>query len=181
MVELDPLWCGDYQLIYADPPWVYDDKAAAGQRGAGFKYDLMTAEALAALPIAAIAAPDCVLAMWWVPPQPREALALIDAWGFKLKNMKGFTWVKETANGKRHFGMGHWTRANSEDCLIATRGKPKRANAGVSQLVVAKTREHSRKPDEVREGLVTLCGDVPRIELFARQQHPGWDCWGNEL
>lgn len=170
-----------YQLIYADPPWTYNDKAAAGQRGAGFKYDLMTIEQLKQLNVGEIAAKDCLLAMWWVGPMPQEALDLVRAWGFTLKTMKGFTWHKLTKHGKDHFGMGNWTRANTEDCLFAVRGKPKRVNAGVRQIITSPIREHSRKPDEVRDALVQLMGDVPRIELFARQQHPGWAAWGNEL
>lgn len=192
--------CG-YQLIYADPPWAYRDKANAGNRGACHKYQVMSMADIAKLPIADIAAPDCMLAMWWVPPQPAEALALVDAWGFKLRNMKLFTWRKLTKTGLRHFGMGHWTRGNTEDVLIATqgdievldpwesedvliaaRGKPKRINAGISQLIDAPIREHSRKPDEVAERLIDLVGPVKRIELFARRRRcTTWDYWGNEL
>lgn len=113
--------------------------------------------------------------------QPAEALEVVKAWGFTLKNMKGSTWRKLTKTGKDHFGMGHWTRANSEDCLIATRGTPKRVSASVRQMVSAKHRGHSVKPDEVRDGLVELMGDVSRIELFARTQSAGWDVWGDEV
>jgi len=169
-----------YQLIYADPPWQYKDKAVAGKRGAGFKYPVMTLGQLCALPIDEIAADDCLLAMWWVAPMPREALRVVEGWGFTIKTTKGFTWHKLTKTGKDHFGMGNWTRANTEDCLFAVKGKPKRVSASVRQLVHAPTREHSRKPDEVRESLVQLMGDVPRIELFARETFPGWDNWGNE-
>lgn len=172
-----------YSLIYADPPWAYKDKGHSGERGAGYKYDLMTlAEIKAMRPfIDSIAADDCLLAMWWVPPQPVEALQVVESWGFKFKTMKGFTWHKLTKHGKDHFGMGSYTRANSEDCLFAVRGKPKRVDAGVRQMIMSPIREHSRKPDEVREGLTRLMGDVPRIELFARQRVPGWEAWGNEL
>ena len=172
---------GKYKLIYADPPWVYRDKANAGKRGAGFKYGLMDLEAIKALPIQRIAADDCLLAMWWVPPQPGAALEVVEAWGFTLKNMLGFSWHKLTKHGKCHFGMGNWTRANSESCLIATRGKPKRVSASVRQFVEAKRREHSQKPDEVRDRLVELVGDVPRIELFARTRSPGWDAFGDDV
>lgn len=170
-----------YQLIYADPAWIYRDKANAGKRGAFHKYSLMTLERICALPIRELAAENCVLVMWWVGPQPREALQVVDAWGFTLKNMTGFSWEKMTKTGKRAFGMGHWTRGNVENCLIATKGKPKRANAGVSQYVPALLREHSRKPDQVRDACVRLCGDVPRLDLFARQRHPGWDAWGDQV
>lgn len=172
-----------FNIIYADPPWVYRDKCHSGRRGAGYKYQLMTLADLRALRpfIETLAAPDCLLAMWWVPPQPVEALELMCCWGFTLKNMKGFTWRKLTVNGKEHFGMGNLTRANSEDCLFAVRGKPKRVSRSVRQMINAPVREHSRKPDEARDRLVTLMGDVPRVELFARNKTPGWSVWGNEV
>lgn len=170
-----------YTVIYADPPWSYRDKANAGKRGAEHKYPCMTLEALMRLPVARLAAADCLLAMWWVPPMPAEALALVKAWGFTLKTMKGFTWHKTTVNGKSHFGMGNWTRANTEDCLFAVRGKPRRVSAGVRQFIEAPRGAHSAKPPEVRDRLVQLMGDVPRLELFARQKCPGWDAWGYEV
>ncbi|MEM9149117.1 MAG: MT-A70 family methyltransferase [Cyanobacteria bacterium P01_F01_bin.3] len=169
-----------YNLIYADPAWQYRDKAQSGKRGAEFKYDCLPLEALMQLPVVNIAADDCLLAMWWVAPMPMEALRLVEAWGFEFKTMKGFTWRKVTVNGKDHFGMGSYTRANSEDCLFAVKGKPERKSAAVRQLISAQVREHSRKPDEARDALVELMGDVPRIELFARQHALGWDVWGNE-
>lgn len=170
-----------YALIYADPPWSYNDQQNAGARGAAHKYGVMDMFAIAELPVWDIAADDCLLAMWHVGPMPLEALFVVKAWGFQLKTMKAFTWHKTTVHGKDHYGMGNWTRANSEDCLFAVRGKPQRINKGIRQLIHAQVREHSRKPDEVRDALVDLMGDVPRIELFARQQHVGWDSWGNEV
>lgn len=175
------LLTGKYAIIYADPPWTYRDKANAGKRGASHKYSTMTLDEICALPVADIAADDCLLALWWVPPMPREALRVVEAWGFKLKTMKGFTWHKLTKRGGDHFGMGNWTRANTEDCLIATRGKPKRISASVRQFVESPIQEHSAKPREVRDRLVQLLGDVPRIELFARTTSPGWDAWGDGL
>ena len=172
---------GPFGLIYADPAWQYRDKCNAGKRGACHKYDVMSVDRIAELPVEDIAAPDCVLAMWWVGPMPDEALRVVRAWGFRLVNMNGFTGHKTTKHGKDHFGMGNWTRANVESCLIAVRGKPKRVSAGVRQIIHEPVREHSRKPDQVRDALVRLCGDVPRIELFARQCHSGWAAWGNEL
>jgi len=131
--------------------------------------------------IDSIAGKNCFLAMLWVPPMPEEALKVMSAWGFSLKNMKGFTWHKLTRHGKDHFGMGNWTRANSEDCLFATRGHPKRISASVRQLIIAAVGEHSRKPDAARDRLVQLLGDVPRIEFFSRQRVDGWDSWGDQL
>lgn len=141
----------------------------------------MTLADICDLPVLDIASDNCLLAMWWVPPMPREALAVVEAWGFTLKTMCGFTWCKTTKNGKIHFGMGNWTRANAENCLFAVRGKPKRASAGVSQMIVGRTGAHSEKPEATRHRLVDLMGDVTRVELFARQPAPGWDVWGNEV
>lgn len=170
-----------YDLIYADPAWTYRDKAHAGERGAGYKYGLMTVDEICALPIQSIASDNCLLAMWWVPPMPEYALQVVKAWGFTLKTMKGFTWHKRTKNGASHFGMGNWTRANTEDCLFATKGRPKRVNAGVRQYMDEKIGRHSEKPAEARKRLETLLGDVARVELFARAATPGWSVWGNEV
>ncbi|WQY99916.1 adenine methylase [Salmonella phage VB_ST_SPNIS2] len=173
---------GKYTLIYADPPWVYRDKAADGERGAGFKYPVMNVLDICRLPVWDLAAEDCLLAMWWVPTQPVEALKVIEAWGFRLMTMKGFTWHKTNKHkGNSAIGMGHMTRANSEDCLFAVRGKlPARMDASICQHVTAPRMENSRKPDVIREKLVQLLGDVPRIELFARQSSHGFDVWGNQ-
>lgn len=170
-----------YGLILADPAWDYRDKCNSGNRGASHKYHCPPIEELKALDIQGIAAPDCLLAMWWVGPMPLEAVGLAQAWGFTLKNMTGFTWVKRTKHGKRAFGMGHYTRGNAENCLFAVRGKVKRVSASVSQLIEAPIREHSRKPDEQYERLEALMGDIPRLELFARRKRDGWDAFGNEI
>lgn len=170
-----------FELILADPPWKYDDSASAGKRGAAHKYSVMRLEDICAMPIKQLAAPNCLLAMWWVAPMPLEALTVVRAWGFEFKTMKGFTWKKLTKHGKDHMGMGNLTRANTEDCLFAVRGRPKRVNAGVRQFIEAKRGRHSEKPAEVRDRLVQLVGDVPRVELFARDAAPGWAAFGDEI
>lgn len=171
-----------HTLIYADPPWSYRDKANDGERGAGHKYPVMTVADICRLPAWDLAAESCLLAMWWVPTQPLEALKVVEAWGFRLMTMKGFTWHKTNRRmGNSAIGMGHMTRANSEDCLFAVRGRlPERLDASICQHITAPRMEHSAKPPIIREKLVQLLGDVPRIELFARQSEPGWGCWGNE-
>ena len=174
-----------FNLIYADPPWEYKDKCKDGNRGAGFKYPTMKAEDIARIPVWQLANPEsCLLAMWWVPTQPEEALLVVKAWGFRLMTMKGFTWNKcgSRQSDKLVMGMGHMTRANSEDCLFAVKGKlPTRLDAGIIQSFTSPRLEHSRKPDVVRDKLVKLLGDVPRIELFARGDLPdGWHGWGNQ-
>lgn len=180
-MSAQPLPTGPFNLIYADPPWTYRDKCHAGKRGAGYKYPTMAVHEIAALPVPEITAPDCLLAMWWVGPQPAEALQVVDAWGFTLVNLLGFVWRKTTKHNREQFGMGNWTRANAECVLFAKKGKPKRIDAGVRQFVHAEVREHSRKPDEVRDSLVRLVGDVPRVELFVRERMPGWEAWGDGL
>jgi N6-adenosine-specific RNA methylase IME4 len=171
---------GVYDIIYADPPWSYNDKAAAGKRGAGFKYPTQSKEWLCSLPVANMAATNSVLFMWVTNPLLPVGLEVISAWGFQYKTV-GFTWVKQNkVNGGYFKGMGNWTRANPELCLLGVRGKPKRISASVDQLIVSKLRGHSQKPPEVRDRIIELMGDLPRIELFAREKSPCWKVWGND-
>ena len=171
-----------YNVIYADPPWSYKvwSKKGAG-RSAESHYPTMSIEAIKALPVSRIAAGDCALFLWATFPQLPEALRLIHAWGFRYKTV-AFVWLKRNRKSPSWFyGMGYWTRSNAEICLLAVKGKPKRQNAGIHQLIVSPVEQHSKKPDIVRDKIVALAGDVPRIELFARQAAPGWDVWGNEV
>ena len=168
-----------YNIILIDPAWTYKDKALAGNRGAGCKYNLMTTEDIKKLPIDSIAADDCVLFCWVTFPKMNEVFDVIKAWGFEYKTC-AFTWVKKTKNDKIFIGMGRWTRANAEICLLATKGKPKRVSASVRQIIETIPERHSKKPDQVRDRIVELCGDLPRIELFARSRVENWDCWGDD-
>ena len=141
----------------------------------------MSIEELCALPVAEIMAPDSALFLWTTVPQLPEALRLIRAWGFTYKTV-AFVWLKKNRKADSWFyGLGFWTRSNAEVCLLATRGLPRRQAANVHQFIVSPIEEHSKKPDETREKILTLMGDVPRVELFARQSPPGWDVWGNEV
>lgn len=171
-----------YQIIYADPPWKYRDNANSGKRGAKHKYPVMKLEDLKRLPVWELADEQCLLAMWHVPTMPMEAKELCEAWGFRLMTMKGFTWHKYHAkSGKYCMGMGHLTRGNSEDMLFGVKGKLlERLDASIIQSVSAPRGEHSEKPAVFRELLTQMVGDLPRIELFAREGVPGWDAWGNE-
>jgi N6-adenosine-specific RNA methylase IME4 len=172
-----------YSVIYADPPWQYANKKTGGsmKSGASAQYPVMTIDDLKQLPIKDICNTDAVLFMWWVNPMPQEASELVKAWGFELKNMNGFVWEKLTKNSKRFFGMGFWTRSGTESMVIATRGKIKPEVRNVRALVRAKVGRHSEKPHVFRQRIVQLCGDKPRIELFARTKKAGWDVWGNEV
>ena len=170
-----------YNIIYADPPWEYADKASAGNRGACYKYQVQPKEWIDNLPVADIAANDAILFLWVTGPKLNECWDLIEKWGFTYKTV-AFTWVKKNKKANSWFwGMGRWTRANAEFCLLATRGKPQRASASVHSIVDDRIRRHSQKPDVVRDRIVELVGDLPRIELFARNSAPGWDSWGDEV
>lgn len=167
-----------YNIIYADPPWRYHDRKCKG--ACEFHYNTMKIDEICKLPIQKITKKDAVLFLWCTYPMLQEALQLINAWGFRYKTI-GFQWVKQNKIGNGFFfGLGRWTRGNTECCLIATKGKPKRINNSVSQLIVSPIQAHSQKPSVTRDRIVQLLGDLPRIELFARQTADGWDCWGNE-
>lgn len=171
-----------YKVIYADPPWTFKTWSNKGKekKSAENHYACMNKKDIQNLPIGNIADDDSILFLWVTFPCLEEGLELIKAWGFKYKTC-GFTWVKRNKKSDGWFwGLGYWTRANTELCLIATKGKPKRLSKSVHQVIDARIEEHSKKPNETRERIVKLCGDVPRIELFARQHVDGWDCWGNE-
>lgn len=176
-----------YNVIYADPPWEYRDKRTGHKisGGATSHYSTMNYEQLCEMKdtIQKISADDCLLFMWATFPNIQVTLDLIREWGFKYKTL-GFSWIKTNKNnGEPFFGIGYYTKSNCEVCLLAIKGKPsnlKKSNY-VSSCVISQRREHSRKPDEIRDRITQLVGDVPRIELFARQYAEGWDCWGNEV
>jgi len=193
-----------YQLIYADPPWQYSNKISNG--AADDHYSTMTIEDIKRLPVWSIAADNAVLAMWYTGNFAAEAVELAQAWGFRVKTMKGFTWVKlyEQARGRIERALadqtmldfedfldalsaetvmngGNYTRGNSEDVLIAIRGAGlERVSASVKQVVHSCRGEHSEKPAEVRFRLEELYGSVARIELFSRGDAAAWHHWGNE-
>lgn len=170
-----------FSIIYADPPWSYKDKAKSGKRGASFKYKTQSDNWVCDLPVKDIADDDCALFLWVTMPKLPEAFKVIESWGFTYKTV-AFTWVKKNKKANSWFwGMGNWTRANAEVCLLAIKGRPKRVSASVHSVVDARIERHSKKPDEVRNRIVELLGDIPRIELFARQQSEGWECWGDEV
>lgn len=172
-----------YQIIYTDNPWDFKNKNTGGsmKSGATAHYPTMSLDDICNLPVQDISDDNCVLFLWWIGSMPEEALQVVKSWGFELKTMTGFTWVKRTKKLKLWFGMGFWTRQGSENILIAVKGKPKRINAGIRQVIEAVCEKHSKKPNVFREKIVELMGDLPRIELFAREKFKGWDAWGNEV
>ncbi|ENZ3699246.1 MT-A70 family methyltransferase [Klebsiella quasipneumoniae] len=193
-----------YQLIYVDPPWQYGNKISNG--AAENHYSTMNLAELKRLPIWKVAAESAVLAMWYTGTHNQEAIELAEAWGFTVRTMKGFTWVKlnqlaelrinkalteggiadfydflNLLNAETRMNGGNHTRANTEDVLIATCGAGlERMNAGIKQVVYSQLGAHSEKPWEVRHRLEQLYGDVKRVELFARESWAGWDRWGDQ-
>lgn len=141
----------------------------------------MSIEDIKALPVSKLAAEDCTLFLWVTFPMLREAWDVMEAWGFTYKTV-AFVWIKRNRQSDGVFwGMGYWTRSNAELCLLATRGHPQRQAKNIHQVIISPVEEHSKKPDEARRRIEALMGDVPRVELFARQYPPGWDVWGNEV
>lgn len=185
-----------FKAIVLDPPWLYSTWSDNGKdRSPEVHYDCMTLEDLKALPVKKLAAPDCVFFMWVIDTHVPQAIELLEAWGLKYKTV-AFYWVKTNKDDKTPFtGMGHWTRANPEQCwaiqdadsteephqaLLATIGKPSRVAKDVKRLIMSRRREHSRKPDELFERVEALV-EGPYLELFARQSRPNWVTWGNEV
>ena len=187
MADFLPLPDRRYSVIYADPPWAYGQggKGKSSRGIARQHYDTMTTAEICAMPIPSICAEDgAACFMWATFPNIGEAIKVMEAWGFTYKTA-AFVWVKKNRkNGGNFWGMGAYTRANAEVCLLGVSpgfkaGERIRSHK-VHQVIEAPFEGHSKKPDETRRRIVELLGDVPRIELFARQRADGWDAWGNE-
>jgi len=172
-----------YKIIYADPPWAYNE-SGSGSRVVDSKYTTMQIEDICKLPIKDISDDTCILFIWITFPRLKQGLDVIDLWGFEYYGL-GFDWVKTSKNGNPSWGMGYYTRQNTEVCLIGVKkDKTKRIKPlvkNVLSVVHSERREHSRKPDIIKNHIVSICGDLPRIELFARTRTEGWDAWGNEV
>lgn len=194
----DPLERGKYAAIMADPPWHFQPWVGGGGRWNGDKkkrvytparapaYSTMSFEEIAALPVVELASPVATLFIWGVWYYLPQTLEIIKAWGFQYKTC-AFCWQKADIRQPDIFkdqyegqwGLGYWVRQNTEFCLLATRGKPKRLNANVQQGIITPRREHSRKPDGIHDRIERLVAG-PYVELFARETRHGWDSWGNE-
>ncbi|MEM6934109.1 MAG: MT-A70 family methyltransferase [Pseudomonadota bacterium] len=176
-----------YGVIYADPPWYFKNYSAKGTgRAAISHYDVMSLEDLKSYDVRQYAAKDCALFLWATDPMLPQAISVMEAWGFTYKTV-AFNWVKLNKRGAERkveedpffTGLGYWTRANPELCLLGTRGHPRRQAKDVRRLLVSERREHSRKPEEVY-GRIERLIDGPYLELFARQTHARWDAIGLE-
>jgi len=168
-----------FDFIMADPPWRFQARSKKGvtSKSAGGQYRTMTIDAIKAMPIPEICQKDCLLWLWATNPMLPEALDVLAAWGFSFKT--GGHWCKTTRHGKLAFGTGYILRCAGEPWLIGTRGRP-RTTRSVRSVIMAPIREHSRKPDEAFLEAEKLMPDANRLELFSRQQRPGWSAWGDE-
>jgi len=172
-----------YNIIYCDPPWEYNTRNNIKTKFAGgamVHYPIMKTADLCALSVHSIAADNCALVLWATFPKLPEALRVMEAWGFRYATV-AFNWFKISNNGALFFGVGYYTKSNSEIALLGIKGRMKPVSNFVSQVVISKREAHSKKPDIVRDKIVELWGDLPRIELFAREVAPGWDALGNEI
>lgn len=169
-----------FRIIYADPPWQFKNWSEDGEdRNANQHYDCMSIEDIYDMKIEAIASENSLLFLWVTDPLLQEGIETMRRWGFEYKTV-GFVWHKTRESGAEFMGCGYYTRANPEMCLIGRRGKPGYPkDRSIRQYQAYNIREHSRKPDEIRD-LITKMYDGPRIELFARQKSEGWESWGNQ-
>lgn len=190
---------GGFDLIMADPPWRFDNWSAAGEaKNAKAQYDCTPLEWIAALPVSALAARDCLLWLWATNPMLPQALAVLAAWGFDFKTAG--TWVKRTRHGKIGFGTGYVFRSANEPILIGSRGSPATERHVRSAIITgatgldgdevwpcdtitieARTRAHSQKPDEAYLACEALIPGARKIELFSRTNRAGWVAWGDEV
>jgi N6-adenosine-specific RNA methylase IME4 len=174
---------GDFQIVYADPPWLYGNSAT--RANAKSHYPCMSIEDIANLPKTEETFPhiadDAILFLWATPPMLRDIWPVFDGWGFEYKTV-AFFWAKENTDGGWYFGIGNYTRSNVEPCLIGKRGKGlPRVNNSISNMQTAKRLKHSEKPHLFRDLITQMYGDVSKVELFARQTSPGWSTWGNQV
>ena len=172
-----------YDVIMADPPWKFQfwSPAQEGTRRAENHYPVMELEHICKLPVAGLAADNCVLFLWSVWPLLYESKEVIDAWGFEYKTI-AWVWVKSKSSGFGFFtGMGFYTRSNTEPCLLAIKGSMPVSAHDIQALIYSPIREHSRKPDEQYRKIERLYPGKRYLELFARHKRPGWDSWGNEI
>ena len=167
-----------YNIVYADPPWKYDESWGNGSNE--HPYSTMTTSDIEVLPIADITADQAHLYLWVTNPFIEQGLAVCKAWGFEYKTL--ITWIKTYSNGVPEMGMGYYFRGCTEHIIFGVKGKMKVLNKTTKNMFIEQNpRKHSQKPSSTRDMIVACSGDVPRIELFARQRIKGWDTWGNEV
>ena len=168
-----------YSIVYADPPWKYKENWGNGSNE--HTYPTMSFEDICGLPVGSITTSNAHLYLWVTNPFMNEGLQLVEKWGFKYKTI--ITWVKTYGDGITPImGMGYYFRSCTEHIIFAVKGKMRTRNKNTKNIFMdINPKLHSQKPQSTRDMIVRCSGDLPRIELFARQRVPGWDCWGNEV
>jgi N6-adenosine-specific RNA methylase IME4 len=167
------------RVLVADPPWKFKDRLPGRKRGAAKHYGCLTPAEICAFALPPLCADGALLFLWRVAAMQQEALDVVEAWGFKVK--AELVWVKLTSTStKLHFGMGRYTRAAHETCLICTRGRASVRVHDQRSIFFAPVGRHSEKPDAFYLKVARLAAG-PYAELFARRRRPGWRCFGNEL
>ena len=171
-----------YRAILADPPWPHDNYRDTKHGSSRNHYDSMTLQEICELPVESIADEDAMLFLWVTAVAAAEGwhVRVMEAWGFEPKTI-GFVWAKRSSNGRPYCGLGRYTRSGAELCFLGRRGKFWRESASVYQVIEAPVGRHSAKPPGVHDRIERLLGDVPRIELFARERRAGWDVMGDEV
>jgi N6-adenosine-specific RNA methylase IME4 len=175
----DPLPTFGFDVIMADPPWSFHNWSEAGEKkNAKAQYECMPTDDICSLPVGHLAAGDCWLWLWATHPMLRDAMRVMDAWGFRF--ITSGVWVKRGKSGKLAFGPGYVLRTSSELFLIGKTGAPGSFDKSVRTVVEAPRRQHSRKPDLAYAVAERLFGPARRADLFSRQQRRGWTSWGDE-
>jgi site-specific DNA-methyltransferase (adenine-specific) len=166
-----------YSIIYADPPW----RMKEPHQEYGAPYGTMSDEEIINLPINQLTDKNCVLFLWVISSKIDVAMKVCEAWGFDYKTV-GFNWIKTSKKtGMPNCRLASYTLSATEICLLAMKGRVPKKSFKVKQVFMHPREKHSKKPDEIRNRIVELFGDLPRVELFAREQNDGWDVFGNEV
>lgn len=174
-ISLDQLGGIPFNAVIADPPWEFEIWSVKGN--AKTSYDLLSLDDICSIPVQDIATKDSVLFLWSTNPKLKEALQVIDAWGFNYRTK--FPWIKTTENHQLEYGIGYWVRGISEDIMIATRGKISAPRLEGFLGLIGPNIEHSRKPQDIHY-LAESTTPGPHLEIFGRYQRPGWVVFGND-
>jgi len=170
-----------YDVILADPPWNFKTWSDRGKgRSAENHYPVMSINDIQELPVRKLCAENCALFLWVTWTHLRYAFDIMQAWGF-IYRTDAWVWSKKNKSGTRFMGMGYYTRANTEICLLAVKGKMPVSRHDVLAFIDSPIRKHSQKPEVQYLKIEALYPDMKYLELFARKKRDGWDSWGNEV
>lgn len=166
-----------FRVILADPPWMFRDRLPGSKRGAAKHYNALRTSDIMRFPLPPIA-DDAWLFLWRTHTHQREAMQVMEAWGFRYASE--IVWVKVSKNGRPLLGMGHTVRQSHEVCIVGRRGRPKQRTKAIGSVILAPRRLHSVKPTHMYD-LIEAFTPGPYLELFARARRPGWHSIGDQL